>query len=405
MNELAVQYKFLCTSDGPGADDEGAATRHDHHVESLKLTREALLAFMNDGVCPQEQREFQALAIFLVKNKLPDALSWLIVQTGAKTLDLDHCDLGNEEIGMIADWAKAIPFQIRLDLVLNRIDGAGAALLADALPADTITHIDLGNNALQDHGVAALCAGLGRNTSLRSLSLYYTGITNPGIEALSGVLDAHPALANLVVDGNGFDDQGAASLATALGSNKTLSRLSVRFSKLSDTGLAYVAGALTSNTSMKTLQLSGKDERCVHLPHALAEALAANRTLTHLFVFASSMPDGALHRLAAAVAVNTTLREFELAIIPHNLSAENAAVVSQISEKVQANALIADAGQALSDLSQLPEWGVPVPPEVGHQIAAYAAQVAEDERRSAALNSMVGAGPLGATGLERSPLD
>jgi hypothetical protein len=301
---------------------------------------------------------------------------------------------------MIAAWAKTIPFQIRLDLASNRIDSDGVALLASALASDTITHLNLGNNAVQDNGMQALCAGLGRNTSLQSLVLYHAVMENPGIEALAGVLDTHPALATLVVDGNLFDDQGAATLAAALSRNRTLSRLSVRFSQLSDTGLAYLAGALTTNTGLQSLKLSGNDEGCVHLPYALADALAANQTLTDLMVFAGSMPKVAINRLAAAVAVNTTLREFELALASYNLSQENAAVASQISEKVRANALIADAGRALSELSQLPEWGVPIPPEVGQQIAAFAAQVAEGERRSATMNSMVGAGPLGAPGAE-----
>lgn len=408
MAELDSRVEFFRSTYGPGADDEAMEAHYEHHVESLKVTREAVLAFMNDGICPNEDRELQALVIFLVKNKLPDALSWLLVQTGTETLDMNNCDLGNEEVGMIADWAKTIPFQIRLDLQANRINADGAALLASALPANTITHLNLGNNPLKDKGVQALGAALSRNVSLKSLVLYHAGMENPGIEALAGVLDSHPALAVLVVDGNGFDDQGAATLAAALGKNKTLSRLSVRFSQLSDIGLAYLAGALTSNTSLKTLQLSsvrsqqlsGTDEEWVHLPYALADALAVNQTLTRLVVFAGSMPGAAINRLAAAVAVNTTLREFDLALAPYNLSQENAAVASQISEKVQANALIADAGLALSELSQLPEWGVPIPPEVGQQIAAYAAQVAENERRSAAMNSMIEAGPMGATRLE-----
>ena len=398
MAQLDSRIELLRNSWDPGADDDGMAAHSEHHVESLKVTREAVLAFMNDGICPHEPREFQALAIFLVKNELPSALSWLVVQTGAETLDLDHCDLGNAEAGMIADWAKTIPFQIRLDLPANRIDADGAALIAGALPANTISHLNLSNNPLRDKGVQALGAGLSHNTALQSLVLYRVDMENPGIEALAGVLDTHPALAVLVVDGNRFDDQGAATLAAALGKNKTLSRLSVRFSQLSDIGLAYLASALTSNTSLKSLKISGQDEECVHLPYALADALAANQTLTTLLVFAGSMPDAATRRLAAAVAVNTTLRDFDLALGSYHLSEANAAVVSQISVKVQANALIADAGLALSELSQLPEWGVPIPPEVGYQIAAFAAQVAEDERRSAAMDSMAGAGPLGATG-------
>jgi hypothetical protein len=399
MTELGSSIEFFRSYHGPGADDDGMAAQHDHHVESLKVTREAVLSFLNDGICPQEKKEFQALAVFLVKNRLPGALSWLLVQSGAETLDLDHCDLGNDEVGVIADWAKTIPFQLRLDLAGNDIDGAGAALLADALEANTITHLDLGNNALHDKGMQALCAGLGRNSSLRSLVLYHAGMTNSGVEALAGVLDTHPSLSTMVLDGNSFDENGAAIFAAALGRNKTLSNLSVRFSKLSDTGLACLAHALGANTSLKSLKLSGQDDECVHLPHALADALLVNQTLTNLFVYAGSMADPAAQRLASAMGANTTLTDFELWLNPYERSGENEAVMRQISDKAQANALIADAGLALAELSQLPEWSVPIPPEVGQQIAAFAAQVAEDERRTAAMKSMEKAGPLGAAAM------
>lgn len=398
MTELDSRLAFLRTYYGPGADDDGAATVHEKIVESLKVTREVVLAFLNNGICPLDHKEFQALAIFLVKNKLPNALSWLVVETGADTLDLEHCDIGSEGVRMIADWAKNIPFMIMLDLSTNRIDADGAALLAGALPANTITRLDLGNNPLEDEGVQALGAGLHRNTSLQSLVLDYAGMKNPGIEALAGVLDIHPALTLLVVDANAFDDQGAATLATALGRNKTLSRLSVRFSELSDIGLSYFASALTSNTSLKSLKLSGQaNEECVHLPYALADALAVNQTLTNLLVVATSMPDDATRRLSAAVAVNSTLRGFDLALGGYEPGDANLAAMNGIKEKVQANALIADAGLALSELSQFSESAVSIPLEVGHQIAAFTAQVAADARRSEALTSIMNAGPLGGT--------
>lgn len=399
MAELDTRLDFLRTYYGPDADDDAAEAVHEQHVESLKVTREAVLAFLNDGLCPQEHKEFQALVLFLVKNKLPDALSWLVVQAGADQLDLHNCDLGAPEMDMLADWATHIPFQIGIDLSGNHIDGEGAALLADALSANTITYLELGNNPLTDEGVQALAMALRGNTSLQSLVLYNTGLRNPGVEALASVLDTHPALAVLVLDSNPFDDQGAASFATALGRNKTLSRLTVRYSKLSDVGLTYLANALGTNGGLKSLKLSGKfGEQSVHFPHALADALLVNQTLTHLMVFADSMPETATRRLAAAVAVNTTLRDFELALSPYMLSEANATMASQISEKVQANALIAGAGLTLTELSQSPEAAVSIPPEIGYQIAAFAAQVAADGRRAEALNSMAGSGPLGAAG-------
>jgi hypothetical protein len=399
MAELDTLLYFLRSDYSPGCDDRAAEAVHQHHLESQKVTREAVLAFMNDGLCPSEPNEFQALVLFLVKNKLPDALSWLVVQTGVGMLDLHHCDLDAQEMGMLADWARNIPFQIGLDLSGNHIDSDGAALLADALSANTIIYLELGNNPLTDKGVQALGMALRGNTSLQSLLLHHTGLQNPGIEVLASVLDTHPALAVLVVDGNPFDDQGAASLAIALGKNKTLLRLAIRFSQLSDIGLAYLADALAINTRLKSLQLSCKsDKEFVHFPYALADALLVNQTLTHLLVFADSIPEAATRQLAAAVAVNTTLRDFELALGAYRLSEANAAMASQMSEKVQANALIEKAGLTLSELSQLPEWSVPIPTEIGHQIAAFAAQVAEDDRRRETLQAMAGAGPLGAAG-------
>lgn len=398
--ELDRRFDFLRTYYGPGVDDDGAEAHQEHHVLSLMATREVVLAFMNDGLCPNEPNEFQALVLFLVKNELPDALSWLVVQTGAGMLDLHNCDLGVQEMGMLADWARSIPFQIGLDLSGNHIDSDGAALLADALSANTITHLELGNNPLTDRGVQALGMALRGNTSLQSLVLYHTDLQNPGIEALASALDTHPALAVLVLDGNPFDDQGAASLATALGKNKTLSRLTIRFSQLSDIGLTYLADALVINASLKSLKLSGKfDEEYVHFPRALAGALRVNQTLTHLLVFADSMPEAATRQLADAVAVNTTLRDFELALGAYKLGEANAAMASQISEKVQANALIEEAGLSLSELLQSPEWSVPIPVEIGQQIAAFASQVAVDGSRRETLQAIAGAGPLGAAGL------
>lgn len=399
MAELDTLLEFLRNDRSPGADDDAAEAHHEHHVESLKVTREVVLDFMNDGLCPSERKEFQALVLFLVKNKLPDAFSWLVVQTGVDVLDLHHCDLGAQEMGMLADWARNVPFQIGLDLSGNHIDSDGAALLADALSANTITYLDVSNNPLTDKGVQALGMALRGNTSLQSLLLYHTGLQNPGIEVLASVLDTHPALEVLVLDRNPFDDQGAALLATALGKNKTLSRLTVRFSQLSDIGLTYLADALAINAGLKSLKLSGKfGEEFVHFPRALAGALLVNQTLTHLMVSVEAMPEAATRRLADAVAVNTTLRDFELALGGYQLSEANAAMASQISEKVQANALIEQAGLTLSELSQQPEWRVPIPAEIGHQIAAFAAQVAKDDRRRETLEDMAEAWPLGATG-------
>jgi hypothetical protein len=366
---------------------------------SLAVTREAVLAFMNDGIYPNALDELQALAIFLIKNKLPDALSWLGVQADIPTLDLSECELRNEEAGLIADWAKTTPFEIRLAMGSNGITADGAALLSNALLVNNITHLDLSFNFLGDSGVQALAAGLSSNTSLRSLNLDAVDMQNAGIEAIVGVLDTHPALESLVLNHGEFDDQGAAALAAALGRNKRLSHLSIVECGFSVVGLTCLANALGRNTGLKSLEIGNGGEDDASFVHALADALVGNQTLTDLSVFANFMPDAASSRLAAAVAVNTTLKSFKF-ISTIEPSKVNAAIVSQITEKVRANALIAEAGLAVSKMSGTIGSAVPLPPEVGYQIAAFAAQVSADGRREEALNSLLEAGLPGAMGQE-----
>lgn len=364
---------------------------------SLEATREAVLAFMNDGIYPNELDELQALAIFLVKNKLPDALSWLVVQADIQTLDLTECELGNEDAGLIADWAKTTPFKIRLALGHNGITADGAALLSNALFANNITHLDLSFNSLDDSGVQALAAGLGSNTSLLSLNLDAVDMKNAGIEAIVGVLDTHPALESLVLNHSEFDDHGAAALAAALGRNRRLSYLSIVECGFSVVGLTCLANALGKNTSLKFLEIGNGREEDVGFVHALADALVENQTLTNLSMFANFMLDAASSRLAAAVTVNATLKGFVI-MSTIELSSATAAVFNQIGEKVRANELIAKAGLAVTRMSGSPASAVPLPLEVSCQIAAFAAQVAADGRRAEALNSLVEAGLPGAMG-------
>ena len=78
-----------------------------------------------------------------------------------------------------------------------------------------------------------------------------------------------------------------------------------------------------------------------------------------------------------------------------NPVSESAGVQRQIDDTLEAHGLIEAAGNALSDLSQRPEWAVPIPPEVGQSIAAFVAQVATGEGRLTAMRSIVQAGPLG----------
>ena len=395
LAEIDAYIKFIRTSDLYEMAPDVTPMIHEQHRQSLMVTRESVLAFMHDGLFPQEHFEFQALALFLLTNKLFDALAWLVIHSSTDTLGLDRCNLGNEGVKRVAEWARTISFKVSLDLSNNEIDAVGAGLLAEALEADTIVELNLGLNPLGDEGVQLVCTGLSRNSSMQSLLLCGVGAVGAAIQAIAGVLDTHPSLSRLNLGSNAFDDAAAAVLAAALGRNKLLKSLSMRNSVASDAGLSQLVGALKTNTALKSMRVSLSESRHRHLPVAVAEALAINQTLTSLEVFFGVITDEAAKGLVAAVAKNTALRTFKCRLAPYGQTKKNAAAVKQIKDKVRANALIEAAGNALADLSQQPEWTVPVPSEVGQSIAAFVAQVAADERRLEAMRSIGQAGPLG----------
>lgn len=372
----------------------GKIVRCETETDARKVNREEVQDFFLSGAFSKEPSEVRALKIFLLTNKLYGALAWLVVRSNPGWLELADCALGNEIAGKVVEWVKAIPFKVKLDLSDNGIDAAGAALLAEALEADTITHLDLSGNPLGAEGVQLVCAALVRNKSLRSLSLAGVGAASLGFHAIASVLDSHPSLSSLNLNVNAFDDDAAAGFAAALGHNTILTDLSLIHVEASDAALCSVAGALMTNTALDRISLSRRkpDDLPVSVAETLCQALMVNQTLTCLQLPAASVTGAAANRLAMGVAQNTTLRFFfsRFLYIPGA-----AAVQRHIDDKLRANALIDAAGDALSDLSKLPEATVPIPSEAGRSIAAFVAQVATDENRRAAIQSIVLAGPLG----------
>lgn len=395
--ELDARIEFLRMSDSPGPGENIVSMVREQHCRSLMVTREVVQDFLTDGLCPLEQSESKALALFLLTNKLFSALAWLVVRSNTATLDLQRCNLGNEGVRQVGEWASTVPFKVALDLSNNGIDAGGALLLAEALEANTIAHLDLGLNPLGDEGVQLLCVGLSRNSSVESLLLYHVGAAGPGMKAIAGVLDTHPSLSSLNLNSNAFDDAAAAIFAAALGHNKRLTSLSVRHAVASDAGLSMLVGALKTNTALKAMRVCLDESELLQLqlPVALAEALTVNQTLTVLEVFFGVIANEAAQGLVDAVARNTTLRTFDCHLAAYGLTKENAAALKQMKEKVEANSLIEAAGNALSDLSRRPEWTVQVPDEVGQCIAAFVAQVGGDQNRKETMGAIIEAGPLG----------
>lgn len=393
--ELDARIAYLRTQGYAEPEEDIVEMVHEQHCRSLMATRELVQEFLNDGICPSDLSESKALALFLLTNRLFNGLTWLVAQSGRDMLDLHRCELGNDGIAMVAEWAGALPFTVELVLSNNHVDAAGARRLAEALQAATIVALDLGLNPLGDEGVQLLCEGLAHDTGLRSLRLQHVDGADAAMEAVAGLLESHSTLAVLDVSVNRFGDAAAGRLAAALRCNRTLRSVCIEHVEASDAGLSIVVSALKANTALRTMRASLAEPEHVQLPFALAEALAENETLVHLEVLLGRITDAAAGALAVAVANNTGLRTFKCRLAAYGLTEENAAAVRRIKDKVKANALVGAAGAALVDLSQMVPSPVRMPFDVSCKIAAFAAQVAADDGRVTAMQSIVKAGRTG----------
>ncbi|KAI8469465.1 MAG: flagellar associated protein [Monoraphidium minutum] len=118
--------------------------------------------------------------------------------------------------------------------------------LARALAhAETLVHLDLSNNALDDDKALMLASGLADNISLTHLDLSHNKIADRGARTLARVLDASSPLAVLDLSDNQLHAEGGRALGRALRASCGLVSLDVRLNRLGDAGVkALLEGLL-----------------------------------------------------------------------------------------------------------------------------------------------------------------
>jgi Ran GTPase-activating protein (RanGAP) involved in mRNA processing and transport len=330
--------------------------------------RTAMIRFLCPGILPDNAADVSLLTAACVKNNLPKALAWLVVKFDLTALDLHDYDLSLKDLKMLANWLKKLPVSVSLNLSNNRIDAQGAALLADALKANTLTALDLSDNPLGDEGVCALAKDMALNISLTALNLSRTGFGPTGATALADMLGTNRTLRSIKLLCNEFGDSGTAKLAVPLYKNCVLKELNIEGSYVNDKSMAVIAGLLKSNSTLTSVHLGRNDFSAASVP-VLADVLAGNPSLKVLDLTQIPLDEHAVDRLAAAMEKNTNLTS--LILTANQLGDACEAKLKRIQEITCSNdklpARIAGASAAISGLSRLSVW---IPPEISGQIAS-----------------------------------
>jgi hypothetical protein len=239
--------------------------------------------WLYNGTMPQSADEVKAIAVFCVKQNLPDALSWLVMRGKLDHLDMAQAILSDQGAQMIASWLERCPRRITLDLSWNDIREKGAIALANALKKNsTLTSLNLADNKIRDIGATALADALKSNSTLTSLDVEYNDIRAPAAQEFAEALKTNSTLASLNVEGNPIGYNGAIALAEVLKTNSTLTWLNVSYNGIGDDGATALAHALKTNSTMTGLDVGGNEISDIGIV-AFADTLGTNSTLTELW--------------------------------------------------------------------------------------------------------------------------
>ena len=268
------------------------------------------------------------------------------------TLDLRECsDEGMRHITELIEKTKTLKW---VSLLLNNVSELGASHLAEAVKSSQLegfsiyaTQLDLHDRCIGDKGTEHLARVLEHNTSLKSLCIGQSGVTNVGLgyilKTLSNVeskshiinLDLHSNLIDtdgaaaiaaflvsattavklkrLILDENHhIGNEGAREIALALCHNSSLEMLSMRSCSIGSQGGARFATTLSKNRSLKKLDLRGNVDIGDSAVELLARGLKENSSLKKLDLSSCGVGDEGCAGLADALLTNETFTHLKL---------------------------------------------------------------------------------------------
>lgn len=123
----------------------------------------------------------------------------------------------------IVDWQSLIV--VWLHACISSIVGGHMLCRVAVFTCETVQHLDLSWNGLEDVGCAALASALAENHALRVFDLSNTRMGCKPCAELSQALRQNTTLEMMFVNGNHIGDKGARELAQCLTENKTLRHL------------------------------------------------------------------------------------------------------------------------------------------------------------------------------------
>ena len=217
------------------------------------------------------------------------------------------------DVSPIDQWVKQmVGGATAVNLQHYRLNPAAAASVAASL-ADTVTELELGHNALEDMGTAAIAGALDQNRSVVKLGLCNTGMQGVGMQHISQMLAINECLESLDLSCNDLRCKEIEVLCMGLGRNSVLSTLNLSRNRIGQPGASSMGRLLSSEgCALRHLELEW-NEITGSGGELLARSIASNVSLSHLSLASNGLGHRGIVALAASLAANETLRHLDVA--------------------------------------------------------------------------------------------
>ncbi|KAF9329373.1 hypothetical protein BGZ91_000601 [Linnemannia elongata] len=200
-------------------------------------------------------------------------------------LNVGSNGLGADGVSIIAESVRFNRTLTSLSLDMNEMGSKGANAIATALISNRhLTHLYMPHNNIGDMGLADLCESLKRNRTLISLDLELNhigkGQSALGLKALGELLLVSTTLREINLSFNLFSAEAIAALAAGMCKNSTLESVLLNNCCLPTEAAVSLSKVLSSSaTGLQNLGLTNNADIGVEGYWALASNLIRNRSL------------------------------------------------------------------------------------------------------------------------------
>eukprot|EP00106_Octopus_bimaculoides_P001937 XP_014769379.1 PREDICTED: leucine-rich repeat-containing protein 74B-like [Octopus bimaculoides] len=143
-----------------------------------------------------------------------------------------------------------------LNLSSNDLNDSSAPSLALLISnARKLEYLDISHNNLENKSGKIIGPALSESSSLKHLNMSWNNIRSNGLEAMGTGLKNNDTLTYLDVSWNGIDKNAAKAIGEALKSNSTLEHLNISNCRVNAESSVLIAIGISSNSSLKVLKM------------------------------------------------------------------------------------------------------------------------------------------------------